>query len=165
MHVPSKNAVVPLNVFVPSIRHNPWFVIVPFNVRLPAPVMLAAVESVAVPPRIKVVPDTAVKLPSLLASVNDSEPLLTSTDPALLQGTVALVVPMPSVLRIVPAFTTRGLPVTVLKHGPSDNKSNVAAGALLNTTALSQLIAPPLQLPATLLISVPPERPLIDAAL
>src|SRR5580765_4667372 len=124
--------------------------------KFPAPEMLAEGERMAVPLTLRRLPGVTMKLPVLSPTVRASVPLLTSTLPELLQGMPTVVVPEPVLFRRMPALRIRGLPRKVPKAEPSAWRSRSAAGALLKTALLMQVIWPPLQVATPLLSSVPP---------
>jgi hypothetical protein len=108
--LPLKSIVPLVKVFVPSTWKRPLLVIVPLvTVKLPVPSMLAVGESTAMPLTLRVIPVGNAKEPLLSPSVSARVPLFTCTEPALLQRTLTVVVPVPELLRSVPEFSNAGI--------------------------------------------------------
>src|SRR5436190_8977160 len=125
------------------------------TLRFPAPPMLAAAESVALPFRLRVEPAAGVKLPVLSATVSARLPALTCTKPELAQGTVKAAVPEPIVFLTVPAFRNNGVPPLTPNTLPSPSRSSVPLRVLLKM-AVMQVICPFVHVAGPLFTSVPP---------
>src|SRR4051794_6825776 len=169
MHVPSSLTVPALNVLVPPMLRVPWLVMPPeVTLRFPAPLMLAAAESVALPFRLRVEPAAGVKLPVLSATVSARLPALTCTKPELAQGTAKAAVPEPIIFLTVPAFRNNGVPPLTPNTLPSPSRSRVPVGVLLKM-AVMQVTCPLVHVAGPFLTSVPPANvlagtvPLIDS--
>ena len=99
--------------------------------------MLELGASTAAPFTLKVAPSRLLNVPVLSSSVRLKMPLLTCTKFALAQGTETVVVPVPPVLRKVPAFARLGeLPDLTNAVVLSAVKSSVPDGVLLNRAVL-----------------------------
>src|SRR5205807_7753349 len=106
--------------------------------KLPAPLMLADGVNVAVPLALRVAPGATEKVPLPSVSVKAKVPLLASTVPELAQAMVNVVVPVPELLRSVPALAKVGVPEFRMNELPSACSSKIALGALLSTGVLLQ---------------------------
>src|SRR5262245_18598052 len=118
--------------------------------------MLAEGDRVAVPLALKAAPEATKKVPLPSSNVSARVPLFASTAPELAHGKVNEVVPVPALLRKVPALANIGVPELKIIEEPSPCSSKIAPGALLNTEAPLQVTCPETHAPAPPLINVPP---------
>src|ERR1043166_4016837 len=113
-----------------------------------------------------VVPLAFVNWPLLVPPpVKARMPLCTCARPELLKDTLMVEVPVPALLRSVPAFANRGLPELMARAVPSACRSNVPLDALLKRAELMQLIWPAVQVAEALFRIVPPLKFFVPAVL